>query len=268
MSGNVHVSETAIHAAMSVHSRPVLQFSGGKDSLACLYLLRSYWHRLTVMWSSRSDAYPEARELFEQVRGLVQAVIEVPGDEQWRAATVSTYPADCVPDRATWFGRMVEPTSDDFALVHRYDCCLANFWRPMAHATEAGGFDLIIRGQRDDEAKRGPFGSGAVDGAGRVYLFPIQHWTKADVFAYLKAEGVEIPRQYEYGMASLDCLHCTAYLDENGGKLRYLRDFHPVAAVEYERRLRLIQSEHERQSRLMKVALGELQPADGEGEGD
>lgn len=257
-----------IARAMETHRRPCLQFSGGKDSLACLYLLRPYWDRLTVMWSSRGDAYPEARALFEDVRHMVYAVIEVGGDEQWRAGAINTWPADCVPDRATWFGRLVEPTDDDFRLVHRYDCCLAHFWKPMAQATTAGGFDLVIRGQRADEAKRAPFASGAMDGDGRVYLLPIQHWTKSDVLTYLRAQGVALPRQYEYGMASLDCLHCTAYLDENGGKLRYLRDFHPEAAIEYERRLRLIQSEQERQARLMKIALGELEPVDGEGNGD
>ncbi|WP_249207126.1 hypothetical protein [Burkholderia cenocepacia] len=69
-------------------------------------------------------------------------------------------------------------------------------------------------------------------------------------------------------MGSLDCLHCTAYLDENGGKLRYLRDFHPKVAVEYERRLRLIHGEQDRQMRLTKIALGELDSFDGEGESD
>ncbi|ONC13599.1 phosphoadenosine phosphosulfate reductase domain-containing protein [Burkholderia pseudomallei] len=257
-----------IERAMAAHQRPCLQFSGGKDSLACLYLLRPYWDRLTVMWSSRGDAYPEARELFEAVRSMVHDVIEVGGDEQWRAAAANTWPADCVPARATWFGRMVEPRDDGFGLVNRYDCCLANFWKPMAEATAAGNFDLVIRGQRDDEAKRAPLTSGATDGDGRVYLLPIQHWTKSDVLKYLRAQGVEVPRQYDYGMASLDCLHCTAYLDENGGKLRYLRDFHPEVALEYERRLRLIQAEQEQQARLMKIALGELEPIDGEGGGD
>ncbi|MBZ5794126.1 hypothetical protein K8353_28770 [Burkholderia contaminans] len=70
---------------------------------------------------------------------------------------------------------------------------------------------------------------------------------------YLRGQPVEVPRQYNYGTASPDCLHCTAYLDENGGKLRYLRDFHSV------------QAEQEQQARLMKIALGELEPIDGKG---
>ncbi|MCW3688669.1 phosphoadenosine phosphosulfate reductase family protein [Burkholderia cenocepacia] len=264
----VDAAREEIDRAMVACRRPCLQFSGGKDSLACLYLLRPYWGLLTVMWSSRGDAYPEARELFEDVRGKVRDVIEVGGDEQWRAASINTWPVDSVPAPATWFGRMVEPSADAYGLVNRYDCCLANAWRPMAQAIEAGGFDLVIRGQRDDEAKRVPFASGAADDNGRVYLLPIKRWTKSDVLTYLRRQGVEIPRQYEYGMGSLDCLHCTAYLDENGGKLRYLRDFHPKVAVEYERRLRLIHGEQDRQMRLIKIALGELDSFDGEGESD
>ncbi|HDR9770059.1 TPA: hypothetical protein QDC27_005483 [Burkholderia cepacia ATCC 25416] len=114
--------------------------SSGTDSLACQYLLRRYWDRLTVMWSSRGDAYPKARELFEDVLRMVREVVEVGGNAQWRATSTNTWPADCVPIRATWFGRMVEPPDDRFGLLNRYDCCLANFWKPMAKATATGNF--------------------------------------------------------------------------------------------------------------------------------
>jgi 3'-phosphoadenosine 5'-phosphosulfate sulfotransferase (PAPS reductase)/FAD synthetase len=263
----LRATQQEIAAAMEKHSRVLLQSSFGKDSLACFYLLRPWWDRLTVMWSSRGDAYPEVREMFERIRPMVLNVAEVSGNAKAHA-DMGIYPVDLVPVRKTWFGRTVEPSNDPFVLAYRYDCCLENFWKPMAQATEAGGFDLVVRGQRDSESKRAPYSSGMVDPGGRTYLLPLQHWSKQDVFAYLRAEGVEIPRQYAYGLASLDCVGCTAYLDENGGKLRYLREFHPDAAVEYEVRLRLIQGAQEREARLMRVALGEADPVGEEGCGD
>ncbi|WP_416047939.1 phosphoadenosine phosphosulfate reductase family protein [Cupriavidus basilensis] len=263
----VRASRAEVAAAMAKHSRVLLQFSGGKDSLACLYLLRPYWDRLTVMWSSRGDPFPEVVELLAQIRPLVREVVEVSGNAKAHIEK-GIYPVDLVPVPGTWLGRTLEPATAPFIFASRYDCCTENFWKPMAHATEAGGFDLVVRGQRDSEAKRAPFSSGAVDSGGRTYLLPLQHWSKQDVLAYLHAEGVELPRQYAYGLSSLDCLHCTAYLEENGGKRRYLRDFHPEAAIEYERRLRLIQGAQEREHRLMRIALGEIEPAEGEGMGD
>ncbi len=58
----------------------------------------------------------------------------------------------------------------------------------------------------------------------------------------------------------------TAYLSENKSKLSYLREFHPEVAVEFEKRLRLIQSAKVRDARLLKIALGELETNNGEGE--
>nr|WP_230947441.1 hypothetical protein [Burkholderia territorii] len=99
---------------------------------------------------------------------------------------------------------------------------------------------MLVRGDREDEklTNNAVLNATGNEGGG-TYLLPQRHWSKEDVFAYLRTKGVEIPRSYEYGLGSLDCLHCTAWLNESGKKLQYLRDFHPEAAVEYEQRPRL-----------------------------
>lgn len=253
--------------AMATHKRPALQFSGGKDSLACLYLLRPYWDRLTVIWANAGDPYPETRELMDTVRPLVAAFHEVQGAAAMNGV-IQAFPVDMLPIPSSPVGRAVEPHKNTFTLHSRYECCIHNFWQPMLEATRTLGVDLLIRGQRDSESKRAPFSSGAVDEIGTRYLLPLQHWSKEDVFAFLWAEGVDIPRQYAYGLPSLDCMHCTAYLDESGNKLKYLRDFHPGVAEEYERRLLLIHGEQEKQLRLTKIALGEIRSYRGEGLSD
>ncbi|WP_244125575.1 phosphoadenosine phosphosulfate reductase family protein [Burkholderia gladioli] len=258
-----------IERAMVTHARPALTFSGGKDSLACLYLLRPWWDRITVLWANAGDPYPETVEQMERIRQLVPHFAEVAGPGYIRAhGPEQTYPADMMPLAATVMGREIEAAAPRFRIHSRFDCCTSNWWLPLHLKINELGVDLMIRGDRDSEALTNPWVRGGKNPNGGSYLLPLRHWSRDDVFAYLRAESVEIPRSYAYGMGSLDCLHCTAWLNESAGKLRYLRDFHPEAAVEYERRLRLIHDEQERHMRLTKIALGELQPAAGEGSGD
>lgn len=258
-----------IAAAMQMHTHPALMFSGGKDSLACLYLLRPWWDRVLVIWGNAGDPYPETVEQMNRLRKVVPHFIEVVGPGYIHGhSPEQTYPADMVPLTATAMGREFEASAPRFKIHSRFDCCMANVWVPLRNKVNELGVDLVIRGERDAEALVNRVVVSGKNQDGRTHIRPIWHWSKDEVFSYLEAEGVEIPKTYAYGMGSPDCLHCTAWLNENGGKLRYLRDFHPEAAVEYERRLRLIQSEQGRHVRLMKIALGEVESADGEGLGD
>ncbi len=77
---HVEAAKSEIANAMADHHRVVLQFSGGKDSLACLHLLCPFWDRLTVMWSHRGDPYPEVQALVDEIRPLVHEVVEIPGN--------------------------------------------------------------------------------------------------------------------------------------------------------------------------------------------
>lgn len=263
-------AQREIAKAMARHQKPVLKFSGGKDSLACLYLLRPWWSRVTVLWANSGDPYPETVEQMKHIRELVPNFVEVsgPGCVRWHGRE-QTYPTDMVPWTASAVGRLCSPGSPRFVLHSTIDCCWVNVWAPMQKKIRELGADLVIRGERESEAYRPPITNGMIDpDNGGTQLIPIRRWSKGDVFSYLRAEGVEVPRQYAYGMGSLDCLHCTGHLGEAGGKLRYLRDFHVDVAVEYERRLRLISSEQERHMRLTKIALGELEASNGEGNGD
>jgi phosphoadenosine phosphosulfate reductase len=52
--------------------------------------------------------------------------------------------------------------------------------------------------------------------------------------------GVQLPRHYAETVTSLDCMHCTAYLNENVGKMRLLRKYHPDVSTVVQGRLGLI----------------------------
>jgi 3'-phosphoadenosine 5'-phosphosulfate sulfotransferase (PAPS reductase)/FAD synthetase len=243
----VNIARDEIERAMMMHKRPALTFSGGKDSLACLYLLRPWWDRVVVINANTGDQYPEMAERMQRVRELVPNFLTVTGPGRVIGHAIEqTYPADMVPVNATPNGRTITREPDRFKIHSYLECCLVNWWRPLHEKINELGVDLMIRGDREDESHRVPIHSGMKNPNGGTYLLPVQHWTEADVFAYLRAEGVEIPRWYAYGTNSPECLHCTAWLSDGTGRWRYLRDFYPQAAAEVKRRMLLIQGEQQR----------------------
>ncbi|WP_289242019.1 phosphoadenosine phosphosulfate reductase family protein [Delftia sp.] len=68
--------------------RAALHFSGGKDSLACLYLLRPLVEQgLPVYWLSTGDTIPETRAVVDQVRAWIPDLRTVQTDVlAWKAA--------------------------------------------------------------------------------------------------------------------------------------------------------------------------------------
>lgn len=200
----------------------VLQFSGGKDSLACLYLLEPQWNDLIVAWVNTGAAFPETLELMERVQAMVPNFREIRSDQ---SIVSRGYPVDTVPVQAGTIGKMSEHYKGVF-FQSRYDCCAHSLWNPLYRAMQEWGVTVIIRGQKCTDGRKIPINDGSVIN-GIEYRFPLESWSDARVISFLKERGVDIPRNYQHMTTGLDCWNCTAYLDENAGKLSYLRQYHP-----------------------------------------
>lgn len=206
----------------------VLQFGGGKDSLACLYLLRDKWPRLIVAWMNTGAAFPETLAQMEKIRTLVPNFVEIKADvladiqqEGW--------PSDVVPVRNTPWGKA---TTGEAGITMRswWNCCTRNFWVPMHAKMLELGATRVYRGQRNDEDYKSPVRSGDKSD-GIEYVFPIEGWSERKVAMYLSANDVEVPEHYGQTKKSLDCWCCTAYLDAKLDQLGYLREHHPQKAA-------------------------------------
>lgn len=202
----------------------VLQFSGGKDSLACLFLLRDYWQSLIVLWVNTGAAFPETLEQMAMVRELVPNFLEIKSDQPAQIAKFGN-PTDLVSWWDTPLGRSLDSSRITRAQTPT-SCCKENIWVPMHEATMRLKPTVVIRGQRNAEQRKGPVRDGMVY-EGVRYWFPIEDWSDNDVYAYLREVGVPLPANYDYMNTSLDCWSCTAYLDENAGKFTYMKERHP-----------------------------------------
>jgi phosphoadenosine phosphosulfate reductase len=225
----------AIEQAIGRHERIALQLSGGRDSLACLYLLRPFWDRLTVYWFNTGDPFPETEQAMELVRAEVPHFVEIDGHQPDVVAQYGI-PSDIVPASRTPIG-IAGSGGPGPMIQDRYACCARVFMVPMHERMRADGITLIIRGQRADDRLKAPICSGHVED-GVEYLFPIEEWSVADVMDYLRKNRLPVPRFYQMMDSAPDCMTCSAYWEN--GVSAYLKQYHPSAYAIVQQRLDMI----------------------------
>lgn len=200
----------------------VLQFSGGADSLATLFLLRQEWADLTVLWCDTGAAYPENLALAEKVAKLVPTFVTVRSDKNLWEKT-NGIAVDVVPEWHSLLGKVFKE-SEGATYSSPLSCCSANIWVPLDRAAREMGAKEIIRGQRLEEGRKAPVRSGHVDASGIKYTFPIEEWSKGRVLDFCLQQCPDLlPGHYFHGEpTSHDCWNCIAYLDENVARIRNL----------------------------------------------
>jgi phosphoadenosine phosphosulfate reductase len=125
-------------------------------------------------------------------------------------------------------------------LVDRYTCCYANLMLPMHERMLADGVTLAIRGTKRADLPRLPAVSGDVSLGYELWL-PLENWSHAEVFEYLRSVDAPICRVYEHQVNAPECSTCTAWWSE--GRAAYLSRFHPDRFDKYQARLALVAAE-------------------------
>lgn len=200
--------------------KTALQFSGGKDSLACLYLYRERWDEIFVVWLNTGAIYPEMADYMARWKEKLPHFVELRSDQPSQVAREG-WPADVVPVNNTTGARAF--IDHDGPLIQSYlSCCAQNIWFPMHDGTVALGVTEIVRGQRKADRRKAPLTNGQIVN-GVTYTLPIETWSDADVFAYIESVGADMPPGYAQGeRTGRDCWDCTAYLDENKRRIENL----------------------------------------------
>ncbi|MEG0414228.1 MAG: methyltransferase type 11, partial [Comamonas sp.] len=232
----VFIKRDRAHAFMG--RRVALHFSGGKDSLACLLLLRPFvMQGLPVYWVDTGDCIPETREVVEWSRAWVPDFRVVQADvHAWKA--VHGMPSDATTAQSSWMGAQYGMT--DVKLVGRFDCCWSNLMLPMHERMVADGVEVVIRGTKLADTGKVP-----AHGQTETYevLLPLMAWSHAQVFEYLERSGAPVNPVYESfkAISAPECLGCSAWWDD--GKAGYLKARHPKRVHEYAVSLQTIRAE-------------------------
>lgn len=199
----------------------VLQFSGGLDSIACLWLLKDE-PGLNVLTVSTDGAYPERSAYLDRVRNALPHIrfAEIHADRNLKTHGI---PVDVVPVKFTALGSIVQGAPLKYRTP--YECCAEALWAPMHQTCLKLGVTTIFRGQRDDDARKAPIEDGQ-EVEGVTYRFPLAKWTRQQVVEYVEANCHDlIPESYKLGEGtSRDCWDCTGYLDENVQRIKNLPD--------------------------------------------
>ena len=237
-----------IDSALSRHARIGFQLSGGRDSVAALYLLRPYWGRMVVYHLDTGDQFPETMAVVGRVElDLGRPMIRIAGFAR-EVRRDYGLASDLVPVGNTPIGRML--SGRKLRLISRDECCVRSRMTPLHLRMRQDGITLLIRGQRDDEYAVQPKRSGDVED-GIEFLYPIQDWTGDQVQAYLKDNNLPVAPFYERGMRRApECMGCTAWWDE--GRDTYLKQYHPLHFVAYQANVKLIRAEIDAQYQHLK----------------
>lgn len=204
------------------HKEVVLFYSGGKDSLALLLLLRPYWDRVNVVWVDTGNQFPEVIEHMEKVKALVPRFTTLKGDTPGFLKE-NGFPVDVVPTRYTACGSFIFGPAK-IRLCGRFECCNANIWTPMMSYMQAVKPTCVLRGDRSSERAKGPG-----EGMGIEFEFPLWDWTDEQVWKFIKEEGGDLlqARHLMRHGTSLDCMTCMAYSEEIPERQEYLKNHHP-----------------------------------------
>jgi 3'-phosphoadenosine 5'-phosphosulfate sulfotransferase (PAPS reductase)/FAD synthetase len=181
-----------------------LQFSGGIDSLACLWITRGM-PNVTVYWGKTDGAYPDMEHYIRSCCKAAELPLRiVEGD---RGIAEHGYPNDADPESV-------------------FACCSRGLWKPMHQAMVDDGVEVVIRGQRDDDLLRAAIGNGYRDDRGITYLFPLAVWDRYQVVQYVNDVCPHLVHE-SYSMGEVtgrDCWDCTGYLFDNAQRIINLPD--------------------------------------------
>ncbi len=222
-----------IREVVAQYERPVLLFSGGKDSILVAYLARKAFHPASIPFPL---LHINTGHNFAETIAFRDRFIETLG-----VRLIVRYVQDSIDQ-----GRVVEETGpyasrNELQTVTLLDA-LAEF-----------RFDAAIGGARRDEEKarakervfshRDAFGQwnpkqqrpelwNLYNGMKRLgesfRIFPISNWTELDVWLYARREGIELP--------SLYFSHQRAIIDRNGVLLAASGVVAPIGNEQIERR--------------------------------
>lgn len=224
--------------------KTAIQFSGGKDSTALMYLLRDRLKEddVTVYFGDTGIVYPHVVSFVHGLCMKLGAKLKIIHPEIGIADfhSMAGLPSDIVPVEASFPMHNFLKEKRPVKLQSSISCCGKMLWEPLYKAMINDGIEIVYRGSKAADSHVG-VPDGHIEN-GIQFLSPIWEWTDEDVFNYLKEVGAELPRHYSKVNNSFDCIFCTAFLNHDGAKkrLEWTRENYPDLWPILEKRMSLV----------------------------
>jgi sulfate adenylyltransferase subunit 2 len=180
--------------------RPVLLFSGGKDSIVLMRIAEKAFRParfpFPVMHIDTGHNFPEVLEFRDRrVQELGEELIVASVQESIDRGRVQEEPGN--PSR----NRLQTTTLLDAIQEHRFDAVFGGARRDEEKArAKERVFSLRDEfGQWEPKAQRPELWSlynGRIRRGQHMRVFPISNWTEMDVWQYIEREGIEVPSIY------------------------------------------------------------------------
>lgn len=199
------------------YKEPVLMFSGGKDSLLCLLMLKDQLDSINVVFVNTGKNFPEALQFIDTIRPLCKKFIELKSDrnKDW---FIHGLPSD-----------LIAPMQEKYQSVK--SCCYKNIMLPVINLVRALDSNLLIRGSKNtDSYHDGVQSLSTIEGV--LIYNPLESFTDYQVIEALKTYDINLPNYYSFKHTSLDCMDCTGYLKDTKDRLKLLKVKYPEVYVE------------------------------------
>lgn len=189
-----------IREAAAQFRKPVLLFSGGKDSVVLVHLARKAFHPaplpFTLVHVETGHDFPETLAFRDRLVAAAGARLEIVSVEAAMARGLVTEEAPGASRNALQGTVLV-----DWISRNGIDACLGGARRDEEKSrAKERLFSLRNAFGRWDERRQRPelfnLLNGMIRPGENVRVFPISNWTEADVWHYIRREGLELPPLY------------------------------------------------------------------------
>ncbi len=179
----------------------VVAFSGGKDSLVTLDLVRTYRPDVPILFNNTGVEYPETIRYIREISGLWSLdIIEArPGRTFWNCAKEFGFPGGSKRGQ------------------NRAYCCYWLKEKPFNLAIRTNGWQGYFTGTTAAESYSRMFTARShgtcyrLKHEGIMKINPILYWTSSDVWRYILERELPYNKLYDRGAPRVGCMVCSAF---------------------------------------------------------